>query len=415
MTNSPEVLWQSAYFSLVPLAISVMTQPCGDMLLLPSHNRIYLRVSPIVCALDSLAILIRFCVYISSGIGIRNSARKIEKKRFKVKFGLALRDADPDREEISRSLENLTFLRWILFAIGTLPTTIRLLAMGGVPWTKAFGIMFLVSFFVVEIVVVFIGKDLGRSSIPRSPQYKDDDPGAEKREEHLKKIDHLGAVFGLLLHMGLLTWAWIMICRRANGYLMRDVILLIKVITSILVLAKCSRMFRAKILLMSEDTEYSNPQRWVDGTFTVDEEEYLDSSIYSWTMFLVNIVTPLVWYRIYGYVRRFVDHPSRLASQHALARAYQANGQVKEAVSLLKEVVEIREQILAEDHPDRLVSQEVLATIYWDLGHHNNAVHMMKHVAGIRSQVLDEQHPGWKNSEAWLEYFKDELRELEPT
>ena len=29
------------------------------------------------------------------------------------------------------------------------------------------------------------------------------------------------------------------------------------------------------------------------------------------------------------------DHPSRLASQHALAMAYQANGHIKEAVSLL--------------------------------------------------------------------------------
>ena len=32
-------------------------------------------------------------------------------------------------------------------------------------------------------------------------------------------------------------------------------------------------------------------------------------------------------------------HPDRLASQHALARAYQANGQVKEAVALLEHVV----------------------------------------------------------------------------
>ena len=30
------------------------------------------------------------------------------------------------------------------------------------------------------------------------------------------------------------------------------------------------------------------------------------------------------------------DHPDRLASQHALAGAYRANGQVKEAVSLLE-------------------------------------------------------------------------------
>jgi hypothetical protein len=33
------------------------------------------------------------------------------------------------------------------------------------------------------------------------------------------------------------------------------------------------------------------------------------------------------------------DHPSRLASQHELARVSQTNGKVEEAVSLLEEVV----------------------------------------------------------------------------
>ncbi len=37
------------------------------------------------------------------------------------------------------------------------------------------------------------------------------------------------------------------------------------------------------------------------------------------------------------------DHPSRLASQQVLAGVYRANGQVKEAVSLLEQVVKIQE------------------------------------------------------------------------
>jgi hypothetical protein len=35
------------------------------------------------------------------------------------------------------------------------------------------------------------------------------------------------------------------------------------------------------------------------------------------------------------------DHPDRLASQHALAGAYESNGQVKEAVQMLEQVVAI--------------------------------------------------------------------------
>jgi hypothetical protein len=57
------------------------------------------------------------------------------------------------------------------------------------------------------------------------------------------------------------------------------------------------------------------------------------------------------------------DHPSRLASQHELARAYQANGQVSQAVKLLEHVVKIEEATLAEDHPDRLASQHALTIV----------------------------------------------------
>ncbi|PVH91900.1 hypothetical protein DM02DRAFT_702546, partial [Periconia macrospinosa] len=58
------------------------------------------------------------------------------------------------------------------------------------------------------------------------------------------------------------------------------------------------------------------------------------------------------------------DDSDRLLSQHELAGAYQANGQVKEAVKLLEGVVAIRTEVLAEDHPSRLASQHALAIAY---------------------------------------------------
>ncbi len=71
------------------------------------------------------------------------------------------------------------------------------------------------------------------------------------------------------------------------------------------------------------------------------------------------------------------DHPDRLASQHALAIAYKANGQVKEAVGLLKQVVAIREGMLAKDHPDRLASQHALAIAYKANGQVKEAVELL--------------------------------------
>ncbi|KAL4965263.1 purine and uridine phosphorylase [Aspergillus stella-maris] len=68
------------------------------------------------------------------------------------------------------------------------------------------------------------------------------------------------------------------------------------------------------------------------------------------------------------------EHPDRLASQHELARAYQANGQIKQAVELLEHVIKqavellehvvtVEERTLAKEHPDRLASQHALAQI----------------------------------------------------
>jgi hypothetical protein len=58
------------------------------------------------------------------------------------------------------------------------------------------------------------------------------------------------------------------------------------------------------------------------------------------------------------------DHPDRLASQHELARAYEANGQDKEAIKLLEHVVSVKRKVMAEDHPSRLVSEELLIDFY---------------------------------------------------
>jgi hypothetical protein len=88
--------------------------------------------------------------------------------------------------------------------------------------------------------------------------------------------------------------------------------------------------------------------------------------------------------------------------------AYRANGQVREAVSLLEQVVKIHKQTLGEYHPSRLASQQMLATTFWELDRRIAALQMMRHVVKIEQQVLDEHHPDRMNSEQWLEHFEKE-------
>ena len=87
------------------------------------------------------------------------------------------------------------------------------------------------------------------------------------------------------------------------------------------------------------------------------------------------------------------NHPDRLASQHALAGAYQANGQVTKAVELLEQVVAIKEEVLAEDHPSRLASQHQLARAYQANGQVTKAVELLEQVVAIKEEVLAEDHP----------------------
>ncbi|OCK98381.1 purine and uridine phosphorylase [Cenococcum geophilum 1.58] len=54
----------------------------------------------------------------------------------------------------------------------------------------------------------------------------------------------------------------------------------------------------------------------------------------------------------------------RLLSQHMLAMAYEADGQVKKAMELLEHIVAVEAKVLAEEHPSRLASQHALAGAY---------------------------------------------------
>ena len=87
------------------------------------------------------------------------------------------------------------------------------------------------------------------------------------------------------------------------------------------------------------------------------------------------------------------DNPGRLSSQHALAMAYQADGQVHKAVGLLEHVVEVREKTLAPEHPDRLASQHALAGAYQADGQVRKAVVLLEHVVKVQEKTLAAEHP----------------------
>jgi tetratricopeptide (TPR) repeat protein len=87
------------------------------------------------------------------------------------------------------------------------------------------------------------------------------------------------------------------------------------------------------------------------------------------------------------------DDLGRLLSQHVLAIAYRADGQVHKAVALLEHVVEVQEKTLAAEHPQRLASQHNLARAYQADGQVHKAVELLEHVVSIKAPTLHNDHP----------------------
>ncbi|KAI4149286.1 MAG: hypothetical protein LQ341_001357 [Variospora aurantia] len=82
----------------------------------------------------------------------------------------------------------------------------------------------------------------------------------------------------------------------------------------------------------------------------------------------------------------------RLASQNELAIAYLENRQVEKAALLLELVVQ-RRQTLAEDNPSRLASQRGLARVYQENGQVEKAAVLLEQVVQIEDHTLAENHP----------------------
>ncbi|KAJ6028290.1 hypothetical protein N7540_003866 [Penicillium herquei] len=87
------------------------------------------------------------------------------------------------------------------------------------------------------------------------------------------------------------------------------------------------------------------------------------------------------------------ENPTRLSSLHELARSYRSNRQLKQARELLEYVVEVRNRTLNEEHPNRLASQHELARAYKSNRQNQQAIDLLEHVVLVQQRTLDEEHP----------------------
>jgi hypothetical protein len=106
-------------------------------------------------------------------------------------------------------------LRCVYFVIGPLISAIKLGAMQDVPWTKAYGMMYLTSFLLAEGMAWFTCIDRGHR-YPKIKKAKQDRLG-KQTEEFSEFLDYLLALSGSLLHLEVLFWAVLEAVPRSPG------------------------------------------------------------------------------------------------------------------------------------------------------------------------------------------------------
>ncbi|KAK0514730.1 hypothetical protein JMJ35_003347 [Cladonia borealis] len=130
---------QSAFWAVVALGLNTFTQDGGKVLGFPAEYSRALRLSPMVCIVDTLGVLftVAFFCY--------------KTRSFKDGLTLAARYRRLTEENPAEpKLERTWWFRFSVFALGALPQAVKILGMGGIPVTKIWGMAYLVSFLVLE-------------------------------------------------------------------------------------------------------------------------------------------------------------------------------------------------------------------------------------------------------------------------
>lgn len=160
-----EVSWQTIYFIFIALAACTATQPCGRTLGIPKYYTPYLRTSPIDCIADATWIIF----YAPVGSLFSRSAAK------ELLYDMLNRRFSEDKEVASGESSNKTIasFRWLWFLVSGLPQLIKLMAMSEVTGCQAIGLMFAISFVVVEVLLAFEQWSKSRRPILVQPNHND--------------------------------------------------------------------------------------------------------------------------------------------------------------------------------------------------------------------------------------------------
>ena len=236
------VTWHVILWVLLCLAINSMAQPSSKICGSPSRYRIYLSSSPIMVLADAISALIRLI-----NVRIHLQTSLVGASQMVVQSRSTLRSAEG--QDTIQVAPSRTWPRWLFFIMGPLPAVTKLASFSGIWWTKSWGLMFAVSFIVVELIS-FPSRTSSSTETPAQELPRPisqtaqslNDHRSQKLAQNLDVIDSSLFLTATLVHLGLVIWAievlWsVGVDSMSQSALVQDIVLVARIFLLLISLA----------------------------------------------------------------------------------------------------------------------------------------------------------------------------------
>ena len=118
-------------------------------------HKFYLHSSPLFCFSETVLLLIRISAQsISLKILLLKSVHLAQRLRMNELDGSKHGRTDFASSLLIAEIQRTAWPRWLFFVMGSLPVGIKLSSFSNVPWTKTWGMMFLCTLIVNEIIAI---------------------------------------------------------------------------------------------------------------------------------------------------------------------------------------------------------------------------------------------------------------------
>jgi hypothetical protein len=149
LLDQQKVAWTTILYALIGFSLNTMLQPAGTVCGGPPSLGFMLKSSPIVCLIDTVYMCCKLLQYYWTSQSLKTAHVRLLRLRYQP-----WDDGNVDKTDVIGQVQNDQAVRIIVFCL-SLPQMIRFYAFHGLAWSKSIASLYLASFVIVELLVVW--------------------------------------------------------------------------------------------------------------------------------------------------------------------------------------------------------------------------------------------------------------------